>query len=214
MTDIPKSRAKQLVMQPLNCISFLLGLAILSATLGPFVAIAHRELLSVTGSKGGAEIKLELSVDKIRTDEEVRSNVLTGRRMAFGNAVMEQKETKNSGSRTSSGENKNYSTNSHVPSNIKDSSSSGMQAGPSRNRVKLEGSTSVTALSNPNPQHLRTLPSKHLRNSNSGSKNELRDSVVHRTLYKEKMLEASDEVLKFLNKDYHASPHKRKPVHN
>jgi len=95
-----------------------------------------------------------------------------------------------------------------------DSSSSGMQAGPSRNRVKLEGSTSVTALSNPNPQHLRTLPSKHLRNSNSGSKNELRDSVVHRTLYKEKMLEASDEVLKFLNKDYHASPHKRKPVHN
>ncbi|CAD6336183.1 unnamed protein product [Miscanthus lutarioriparius] len=106
-------------MQPLNCISFLLGLAILSATLGPFVAIAHRELLSVTGSKGGAEIKLELSVDKIGTDEEVRSNVLTGRRLAFGDAVMEQKETKNSGSRTSSGENKNYSTNSRVPSNIK-----------------------------------------------------------------------------------------------
>jgi len=64
------------------------------------------------------------------------------------------------------------------------------------------------------------LPSKHSRNSNAGSKKELRDSVVHRTLYKinedwkEKMLEASDEVLKFLNKDYHASPHKRKPVHN
>ena len=45
----------------------------------------------------------ELSVDKIRTDEEVRSNVLTGRRLAFGDAVMEQKETKNSESRTSSG---------------------------------------------------------------------------------------------------------------
>lgn len=95
-----------------------------------------------------------------------------------------------------------------------------MQAGPSRNRVKLEGSTSVTALSIPNPQRLRTLPSKHPRNSNAGSKKELRDTVVHRTLrkinedWKEKMLEASDEVLKFLNKDYHGSPHKRRHVHN
>jgi hypothetical protein len=36
----------------------------------------------------------ELSVGKIRTGEEVaRSNVLTGRRLAFGDAVMEQKET-------------------------------------------------------------------------------------------------------------------------
>ncbi|AQK81924.1 hypothetical protein ZEAMMB73_Zm00001d036778 [Zea mays] len=62
------------------------------------------ELLSVTGSKGGADIKLELSVGKIRTGEETaRSNVLTGRRLAFGDAVMEQKETENSGIRTDSG---------------------------------------------------------------------------------------------------------------
>ncbi|CAN6201042.1 unnamed protein product [Urochloa humidicola] len=101
MTDIPKSRARQLVMQPLNCISFLLGLAILSATLGPVVTIAHRELLTVTGSKKGAEIKLELSVDKTNTDEDVRSNILTGRKLAFGDA--EQKDAKNSGSKTSSG---------------------------------------------------------------------------------------------------------------
>ncbi|PWZ16994.1 hypothetical protein Zm00014a_030067 [Zea mays] len=91
-------------MRPLNCVSFLLGLAIVSDTLGPFVAIAHRELLSVTGSKGVADIKLELSVGKIRTGEEAsRSNVLTGRRLAFGDAVREQKETENSGIRTDSG---------------------------------------------------------------------------------------------------------------
>ena len=35
----------------------------------------------------------ELSVDKTRTDEEVRSNALTGPMLAFGDAVMEQKET-------------------------------------------------------------------------------------------------------------------------
>jgi hypothetical protein len=29
-------------MQPLNCVIFLLGLAILSVTFGPFVTIAHR----------------------------------------------------------------------------------------------------------------------------------------------------------------------------
>ncbi|CAL5039514.1 unnamed protein product [Urochloa decumbens] len=219
MTDIPKSRARQLVMQPLNCISFLLGLAILSATLGPVVTIAHRELLTVTGSKKGAEIKLELSVDKTNTDEDVRSNVLTGRKLAFGDA--EQKDAKNSGSKTSSGEIKNYSTNSRAPSNLKDSSSSKMQAGPTMKRVKIEGSTSMIALNIPNPQHIKTLPSKHSsRNSNAGSKQQLKDPIIHSTLYrinedsKEKMLEASDEVLKFLNKDYHASPHKRRPVHN
>uniref|UniRef100_A0A804R4V4 Uncharacterized protein n=1 Tax=Zea mays TaxID=4577 RepID=A0A804R4V4_MAIZE len=174
-----------------------------------------RTITASDSQQGGAEIKLELSVGKTRTDEEVRSNALTGPRLAFGDAVVED-----SGSRTSSGEYKKYSTNSRVPSNLKDSSSSRMQAGPSRNRVKLEGSTSVTALSIPNPQRLRTLPSKHPRNSNAGSKKELRDTVVHRTLrkinedWKEKMLEASDEVLKFLNKDYHGSPHKRGHVHN
>ncbi|KAK8455766.1 hypothetical protein SEVIR_4G217001v4 [Setaria viridis] len=206
MAHIPKSRARQLVMQPLNCISFLLGLAILSATLGPFVTIAHRELLMVTGSKSGAEIKLELSVDKTSTHEEVRSN---------------QKDAQNSGSKTSSGEIKNYSTNSSAPSNLKDSSSSRIQAGSSTKRVKLEGSTSVIALNIPNTQHIRTLHSKHSsRNSKAGSKQELKDSIVRSTLYrinedsKEKMLEASDEVLKFLNKDYHASPHKRRPVYN
>jgi hypothetical protein len=40
----------------------------------------------------------ELSVGKTRTDEEVRSNALTGPRLAFGDAVVED-----SGSRTSSG---------------------------------------------------------------------------------------------------------------
>ncbi|CAN6216234.1 unnamed protein product [Urochloa humidicola] len=206
-------------MQPLNCISFLLGLAILSATLGPAVTIVHRELMTVTGSKKGAEIKLELSVDKTNKDEDVRRNVLTGRKLAFGDA--EQKDAKNSGSKTSSGEIKNYSTNSRAPSNLKDSSSSRMQAGPTMKRGKLEGSTSKIALNVPNPQHIRTLPSKHSsRNSNAGSKQQLKDSIVRSTLYrinedsKEKMLEASDEVLKFLNKDYHASPHKRRPVHN
>lgn len=96
-----------------------------------------------------------------------------------------------------------------------------MQAGPPTKRVKLEGSTSVIALNIPNTQHIRTLPSKHSSsNSNEGSKRELKDSIVHSTLYrinedsKEKMLEASDEVLKFLNKDYHTSPHKRRPVYN
>ncbi|CAN6177448.1 unnamed protein product [Urochloa humidicola] len=206
-------------MQPLNCISFLLGLAILSATLGPVVTIAHRELMTATGSKKGAEIKLELSVDKTNTDGDVRSNVLTGRKLAVGDA--EQKDAKNSGSKTSSGEIKNYSTNSRAPSNLKDSSSSRMQSGPTMKRVKLEGSTSMIALNIPNPQHIRTLPSKHSsRNTNAGSKQQLKDSMVHSTLYrinedsKEKMLEASDEVLKFLNKDYHASPRKRRPVHN
>jgi hypothetical protein len=45
----------------------------------------------------------ELSVDKTSTDEEVRSNVLTGRKLAFGDAVMKQKDAQNSGSKTSSG---------------------------------------------------------------------------------------------------------------
>lgn len=87
--------------------------------------------------------------------------------------------------------------------------------------VKLEGSQSVIAINIPNPQHIRKLPSKHSsRNSNAGPKQELRDSIVRSTLYrlnedsKEKMLEASDEVLKFLNKDYHATPRKRRPIHN
>ncbi|XP_062178756.1 uncharacterized protein LOC133883440 [Phragmites australis] len=221
MTDIPESRTRQLVMQPFNCISFLLGLAILAATLGPFVTIAHRELLMVAGSKRGVEIKLVLSVDKTSKDEEIRNNVLTGQKLTFGDAVAEKKGAKNSESKTSSGEIKNYSINSHAPTNLKDSSSSRMQAGPSMNRVKLEGSASELALNIPNPQHIRTLPFKHSsRKLNAGSKKELRDSIVCSTLYKvngdwkEKMLEASDEVLKFLNKDYNASPHKRRPVHN
>ncbi|TVU08227.1 hypothetical protein EJB05_41624, partial [Eragrostis curvula] len=193
-------------MQSLHCISFLLGLAILSATLGPFVTIAHRELLTVTGSNRGVETKLELSVEKTSTSEEIKNNVLTGRKLAFGNAVKEQQGAKKSESKTSSGEIKNYSTNSRTPSNQKDSSSSRMRAGPSMNRVKLEGSTSKLALNIPNPQHIRRLPYKHSsRNSNAGSINED---------WKQKMLEASDEILKFLNKDYNAHAHKRRPVHN
>jgi len=45
----------------------------------------------------------DLSVDKTSTDEDVRSNVLTGRKLAFGHAVTEQKDANNSGSKTSSG---------------------------------------------------------------------------------------------------------------
>jgi len=96
-----------------------------------------------------------------------------------------------------------------------------MQAGPPMKRTKPEGSTSVIALNMPNPQQFRILPSKHsAMNSNAGFKQKLRDSIVRNTLYrinedsKEKMLEASDEVLKFLNRDYHVSPQKRRPVHN
>ena len=45
----------------------------------------------------------DLSVDKTSTDEDVRSNVLTGRKLAIGDAVTEQKDANNSGSKTSSG---------------------------------------------------------------------------------------------------------------
>jgi len=45
----------------------------------------------------------DLSVDKTGTDEDVRSNVLTGRKLAIGDAVTEQKDANNSGSKTSSG---------------------------------------------------------------------------------------------------------------
>ncbi|KAL6874062.1 hypothetical protein ACP4OV_014144 [Aristida adscensionis] len=100
MTDIPKSSGRELVMQLPNFVSFLLGLAIVTATLGPFVTIAHRELLVVTGSKRGQEVTLELSVDKTSTDEEIGRNVLTGRKMAFGDAVMDAKISE---SKTSSG---------------------------------------------------------------------------------------------------------------
>ncbi|KAL6874063.1 hypothetical protein ACP4OV_014145 [Aristida adscensionis] len=98
-----------------------------------------------------------------------------------------------------------------------------MQGRPSMNRVKLEGSTSELALKVPNPQHVGALPSKYsYRNLRAGPKKELRDAIVQSASalhklnenWKEKMLEASDEVLKLLNKDYHAHPHKRTPVHN
>ncbi|KAL6603028.1 hypothetical protein ACP70R_043389 [Stipagrostis hirtigluma subsp. patula] len=93
------------------------------------------------------------------------------------------------------------------------------------NRVKLEGSASEQALQVPNSQCVRAFPSKHsysYRNLRAGPKKELRDAIVRSASalhkinenWKEKMLEASDEVLKLLNKDYRASPHKRTLVHN
>ncbi|GJM97923.1 hypothetical protein PR202_ga14886 [Eleusine coracana subsp. coracana] len=176
-------------------------LAIISAILGPVVTIAHRELLIVTGNKRGVEIKLELSVERTSTEDDIRNNVLTGRKLVFGNAVKKQEDAKISGR-----EIKNYSTNSRIPSNLKDSSNSRMPAGPSMKRVKLEGSTSKLALNIPNPQHIRKFPYKHSsRNSDGDSINED---------WKQKMLEASDEILKFLNRDYNAHAHKRTPVHN
>jgi hypothetical protein len=70
---------------------------------------------------------------------------------------------------------------------------------------KIQGSTAELALNIPYPQHIRTLPSKHSsRNSNGDFINED---------WKQKMLQASDEILKFLNKDYNFCAHKR-AVHN
>ncbi|CAM0909901.1 unnamed protein product [Alopecurus aequalis] len=78
-------------MRLLKCVSFLLGAVILSATVGPCVAIAHRELL------------MELTVDKTITDEETGSDVLTGQKMVFGDAGMEKKEANDRRSILSSG---------------------------------------------------------------------------------------------------------------
>ncbi|KAG8075208.1 hypothetical protein GUJ93_ZPchr0006g40852 [Zizania palustris] len=221
MTDIPKSRVRQLVMQLINCVIFLLGLAILSATFGAFVTIAHRELITVTNSEISPENKLEHGVSETRTDEEIRSNVFAGRKMALGLAIMEKDSPKDDRSKPSSGMINNYSTNSRVPSSLKGSSSSRMKAGPSMHNIKLEESTSEQGLSIPNHQHIRILPFKsYYRSLSLGSKKEQTDSVVCGTLYrtnedsKEKMLESSDEVLRLLNRDYHATPHKRRPVHN
>ncbi|KAG8075207.1 hypothetical protein GUJ93_ZPchr0006g40852 [Zizania palustris] len=103
MTDIPKSRVRQLVMQLINCVIFLLGLAILSATFGAFVTIAHRELITVTNSEISPENKLEHGVSETRTDEEIRSNVFAGRKMALGLAIMEKDSPKDDRSKPSSG---------------------------------------------------------------------------------------------------------------
>ncbi|XP_006656276.1 uncharacterized protein LOC102706851 [Oryza brachyantha] len=207
MTDIPKRRVRQLVMQPLNCVIFLLGLAILSATFGPFITIAHRELMMVTNSDKGPENKLDRSVDETRTDKEIRINVFAGRKMALGVPVMED-HPKDARSKPSSGEIRNYSSNSRVPSTLKGSSGSRMKTGPYMANI-------------PNPQHIRILPLKpYYRSLSLGSKKEQKDSTVYSNSYrtnddlKKKMLESRDEVLRLLNKDYHANPHKRPPVHN
>uniref|UniRef100_A0A0E0HTV0 Uncharacterized protein n=1 Tax=Oryza nivara TaxID=4536 RepID=A0A0E0HTV0_ORYNI len=220
MTDIPKSRVRQLVMQPLNCVIFLLGLAILSVTFGPFVTIAHRELMMATYSEKGPENKLDHGVDETRTYEEIKSKIFAGRKMAFGVAVMEN-HPKDARSKPSSGEISNYSSNSRVPSSLKDSSSSTMKARPSVDNIKLEGSTSEQTLNIPNPQHIIILPFKpYYRHLSLGSKKEQKGSSIccnsYRTNedWKEKMLESRDEVLRLLNKDYHANPHRRPPVHN
>lgn len=93
-----------------------------------------------------------------------------------------------------------------------------MKARPSVDNIKLEGSTSEQTLNIPNPQHIIILPfNRHL---SLGSKKEQKGSSIccnsYRTNedWKEKMLESRDEVLRLLNKDYHANPHRRPPVHN
>ncbi|KQK17587.1 hypothetical protein BRADI_1g35510v3 [Brachypodium distachyon] len=199
-----------LVMRSLKCVSFLLWMVILLATIGSFGTTAHRELLMATR---GVETKLELTVEKTNIDEEIRNNVPTVRKMDFGTA-----DANDARSIPSSGDIKNNSTNSCAPSSvIKDSGSSRMKARPSMGSIKLEGSISGQVLNVPNPRHIRILPS---RNPSSGSKTELEDSIVPSTLYKNnddrkhKMLEASDEVLKFLNRDYNRFPRRRTPVHN
>uniref|UniRef100_A0ACD5Z6K0 Uncharacterized protein n=1 Tax=Avena sativa TaxID=4498 RepID=A0ACD5Z6K0_AVESA len=77
-----------------KCVSFLLGAVILLATFGPFVAIAHRGLLME-----------ELCVDKTIEVQEIRSNVLPGEKMVFGDAGMEKTEAKDARSMPSSGAN-------------------------------------------------------------------------------------------------------------
>ncbi|XP_044961257.1 uncharacterized protein LOC123412376 [Hordeum vulgare subsp. vulgare] len=82
-------------MRLLNCVSFLLGVAILSATLEHFVAIAHRELLTATGSQRGLETRLEPTVDKTITDEGTKSSILmTRRKTVLGYAAMEKTDDK------------------------------------------------------------------------------------------------------------------------
>ncbi|VAI78359.1 unnamed protein product [Triticum turgidum subsp. durum] len=88
----------RLVMQPLSCASFLLGVAVLSATLEPFVAIAHRELLTATDSVRGPETRLEPTVDKTITDEGSRSNALTRGEMVLGDAAMEKTDDRSTAS--------------------------------------------------------------------------------------------------------------------
>uniref|UniRef100_J3MG26 Uncharacterized protein n=1 Tax=Oryza brachyantha TaxID=4533 RepID=J3MG26_ORYBR len=220
MTDIPKRRVRQLVMQPLNCVIFLLGLAILSATFGPFITIAHRELMMVTNSDKGPENKLDRSVDETRTDKEIRINVFAGRKMALGVPVMED-HPKDARSKPSSGEIRNYSSNSRVPSTLKVIPSSFLDT---LHALSCSGSRMKTGpyMANiPNPQHIRILPLKpYYRSLSLGSKKEQKDSTVYSNSYrtnddlKKKMLESRDEVLRLLNKDYHANPHKRPPVHN
>uniref|UniRef100_A0A0D9WSD1 Uncharacterized protein n=1 Tax=Leersia perrieri TaxID=77586 RepID=A0A0D9WSD1_9ORYZ len=154
------------------------------------------------------------------TNGKITSNVFAGRKMAFGVAVLED-HPKDARSKPSSGEISNYSFNSRVPSSLKDSSSSRMKEGPSMDNIKLEGSTSEQILNIPNPQHIRILPFEpYNRYPNLGSKKEQKDSTACGNSYrtnedlKEKMLESRDEVLRLLNRDYHANPHKRPPVHN
>ncbi|KAF7110198.1 hypothetical protein CFC21_110339 [Triticum aestivum] len=88
----------RLVMQPLNCVSFLLGVAVLSATLEPFVAIAHRELPTATDSERGPETRLEPTVDRTITDEGTRSNALTRGKMVLGDAAMEKTDDRSTAS--------------------------------------------------------------------------------------------------------------------
>lgn len=72
-----------LVMRSLKCVSFLLWMVILLATIGSFRTTAHRELLMATR---GVETKLELTVEKTNIEEEIRNNVPTVRKMDFGTA--------------------------------------------------------------------------------------------------------------------------------
>ncbi|CAM0909899.1 unnamed protein product [Alopecurus aequalis] len=73
-------------MQSLNCVSFLLGAAIVLATHGPFVTVAHRELLMETNSEKGPETRQELTAEKTSIDVGIGNNVVTRRKMALGGA--------------------------------------------------------------------------------------------------------------------------------
>uniref|UniRef100_A0ACD5ZC48 Uncharacterized protein n=1 Tax=Avena sativa TaxID=4498 RepID=A0ACD5ZC48_AVESA len=86
-------------MQSLNCVSFFLGVAILFATIGTFVTVAHKELPMTTNSEKGPETKQELTIDKTNIDEGIGSNVATRRKMVLGDAVMEKAEAEDNARR-------------------------------------------------------------------------------------------------------------------
>nr|CAD1823045.1 unnamed protein product [Ananas comosus var. bracteatus] len=191
----------------------LVGLLFFSVALGHSLALARRGVFMFADSEKVHQNNQEIH-DKTSMIEDSRSKQMN-ERIGIGNIIVEAKKTLKEVELKQT-QSKSYPSDSNGSPNLKDSSSTTVKSRPLSNfRTKIKGIDLETVDASDTPQKGFRLSAASTRSQKSTLSNSHKfHDQTNRNIRKQKLIEASDEIFRLLNKDYHDKPRRRPPVNN